>query len=577
MVVVQKDVVGIKGEKVTLDEFLVFLFGDEEGYVYAPYKLSTGAFHKDWYKYPEDRDSGVMDYHLVNQSTHSDQYMSPVLFNSKDTKDFKLSNVVWCDFDEGIPDELGDFPRSSIRVSSSNNSQKEHWYWKLSEPCRSHGDLERYNKQLAYALGADKGCWNFNRVLRPIETLNYKYTPPASVSLVETTETVLDTYVLDMLPKVSETLSEPLTWTPVPMMNLPRLNQKTMEFWLTEKDEGVRSQALTSLAISCVEQGLTIDQTMTYIEDADRRWGKFVGRADREQRLQAIVGYAQNITRQTSNTQAEEEQRDGKTLLNRGTDRSVSEGPQPLNKFIAHKFNVDWVIYGLLHSQGLAIIASPPGVGKTQFSTNLLLSIGCGKTFLDWVVTRPRKVLFLSLEMTQPELKQYIDKMLLDFSEEERDLLNQNVYFVSRQAFRLNSEKNQQTLLEWLDEIGPEGLFIDSLSRCVGGDLEKGEIDAVFDFLNKEVRDKRGCFLWFVHHNRKANFNQKQPKKLEDLYGSQYIGAYASSVIGLWKIDDNELEVNCLKIWFTKPFPTFRMSRTNNLTFQKRREILGWQ
>lgn len=559
----------------SIDEFLIFLFGEEEGYVYAPYKRNDGAFIQDWYKWPEDAE--YIPYYFDDHSITGDQYLAPALFSSTNTSDFLLSNVVWCDFDEGTPTELGDFPKASIAVSSSNNTDKQHWYWRLQTPVRTAEDLERYNKQLAYALGADRGCWNFSRVLRPIGTLNHKYTPSSPVSFLETSETVLDGYLLGMLPKVSETISEPSMWTYIEFQQRPILTGKTLEFWLTDKEQGTRSQALTSLAISCVEQGLNKDITMSYLQDADDRWGKFVGRADREQRLQAIVGYAESVAYRNRDTQQKEDGKAKETLLSRGSDRSVSEGPQSINKFIAHKFNVDWVIYGLLHSQGLAIIASPPGVGKTQFSTNLLLSIGCGKTFLDWVVTRPRKVLFLSLEMTQPELKQYIDKMLLEFTEEERELLNENVYFVSRQAFRLNSPTNQEKLLQWLDDVQPEGLFIDSLSRCVGGDLEKGEIDAVFDFLNREVRDKRNCFLWFVHHNRKANFNQKQPKKLEDLYGSQYIGAYASSVIGLWKIDDNELEVNCLKIWFTKPFPTFRMTRTNNLTFQKRREVLGWQ
>lgn len=549
----------------TTDEFLMFLFGEEEGYVYAPYKRSDGVFVKDWYKWPEDRE--YIPYYFDDHSISGDQYIAPALFSRADTKAFKSSNVVWCDFDEGTPNELGDFPRPSLRISSSDSSQKEHWYWRLTKFCTTYGDLERYNKQLAYALGADRGCWNFSRVLRPVSTLNHKYSPPASVSSLESSETILDTYVLDMLPKVSESFSEPLTWAPIALDSLPRLSNKTMDFWQTRKLTGERSQALTSLAISCVEAGLTTDQAMTYIEDADRRWGKYAGRADRNERLQAIYAYAQSTARGTISDRTKT---DGKIP-------GIEDGPQSINKFIAHKFNVDWVIHGLLHSQGLAIIASPPGVGKTQFSTNLLLSIGCGKTFLDWVITRPRKVLFLSLEMTQPELKQYIDKMLLEFTEEERILLEENVYFVSRQAFRLNSDKNQKMLLEWLDKVKPEGLFIDSLSRCVGGDLEKGEIDAVFDFLNREVRDKRNCFVWFVHHNRKANFNQKQPKKLEDLYGSQYIGAYASSVIGLWKIDDNELEVNCLKIWFTKPFTTFRMTRTTNLTFVKKREVLGWQ
>lgn len=560
----------------TIDEFLVFLFGEEEGYIYAPYKRTSGQFIQDWFKWPEDQE--FISYHLLNHSVDADQYLSPVLFSSQNTKDFKLSHVVWCDFDEGIPDELGDFPRASIRVSSSDNTEKEHWYWKLSGPIRSSGDLERYNRQLAYALGADKGCWNFSRVLRPIGTLNYKYVPPAPVSLVETSETVLDTYVLDMLPKVSETLSEPLSYTLMSVLEVQKSKapvsvstESLNSFWefFYRNDHADRSTALTSTAIRAVELGMNTSEVMSLLTDADDRWGKFIGRADREQRLAAIYTYAQSI--QGHGKPGLQDDRSSQRILGRDS------GPQRINEFIAHKFNVDWVIYGLLHSQGLAIIASPPGVGKTQFSTNLLLSIGCGKTFLDWVVTRPRKVLFLSLEMTQPELKQYIDKMLLEFTEEEKELLDQNVYFVSRQAFRLNSEKNQQILLGWLDEVQPEGIFIDSLSRCVGGDLEKGEIDAVFDFLNREVRDKRNCFIWFVHHNRKANFNQKQPKKLEDLYGSQYIGAYASSVIGLWKIDDNELEVNCLKIWFTKPFTTFRMTRTNNLTFQKKKDVLGWQ
>src|ERR1044071_7136098 len=98
--------------------------------------------------WPEDQEA--MSFHLADNAMGADQYLAPALFSRPDTQAFKLSNVVWCDFDEGIPDELGDFPKASLRVSSSDNDQKEHWYWRLAEPCRISGDLERYNKQLAY-------------------------------------------------------------------------------------------------------------------------------------------------------------------------------------------------------------------------------------------------------------------------------------------------------------------------------------------------------------------------------------------------------------------------------------------
>ncbi len=530
----------------TISDFLHLLYGDEHGY----------EFEKYWYQWPSDELFMVED--LLFDITNMDVYLSPVLFNSKNTQDFKVSNVVWVDFDDGTPHQLGDFPSPAIIVSSSNNDRKQHWYWRLDRPCRDSKDLERYNKQLAYALDGDKGCWNFGRVLRPPFTLNHKYSPPASVSLVELSDRSIDTYVFKVLPDPLGILSETFKYTPtgLPLIIPSGANAAFFTFMMEPKIDGERHTALTSVAITCIESGLDRNRTMDYLINCDDRWGKYVGRSDREERLKQIVLYAEKKLEVPWLTEVKEDK--------------LENDPQSIDKFIGHKFNVEWVLDGLLHCQGLGIVTSPPGVGKTQFSLNLALSIASGTGFLHWKVNRPRKILFLSLEMMQPELKFYLDQMLEEYP--NKDLLNENVHLVARQAFRLNSHSNQQRLLQWLDEIKPEGIFIDSLSRCVGGDLEKGEIDAVFDFINSEIRDKRKCFVWFVHHNRKGNFNQQQPKKLEDMYGSQYIGAYASSVIGLWK-NAGEIEVNCLKVWLSAPFRSFLMQRTDNLTFTARKPL----
>lgn len=551
------------------EEFLCQLFGIETGYVYAPIK-HLDDFQQYWYRWPKEKDEMLTI--MADAHTVADCYISPVLWNSEDLTDFKLSNVVWCDFDDGLPSQYGDFPGPSIRVASNSTLEKEHWYWRLKSPCRDRTVLERYNKKLAYALGADRGCWNYGRILRPIDTLNHKYSPPSPVSLQAVSDSRIDEHVFSALPSVPDSVGDDVKF-PYQLQHLPSvvpkyaLSPTFWEFFSSPKGDGERHNALTSVAMTCVEKGMTRDEAMTFLFDADNRWKKYVGRRDREHRLQSILLYAeQNIQRSRGNSRSELSDRSTSGEREIGLD-GFAKGPRPFSEFVRHKFHVDWVIENLIHKQGLAVVAAPPGIGKTQFSLNLALNIAAGKDFLNWTVTKPRRVLFLSLEMMQPELKFYLDKMAAGFTKEEKDAFDKNCWFLARQAFRLNSEANQRKLLEWIDRLQPEGIFIDSLSRCVGGDLEKGEIDTVFDFLNKEVRDQRGCFVWFVHHNRKANAFQKQPKKLEDLYGSQYIGAYASTVLGLWKITNTEIEVNCLKVWLSSPFKSFIMERSPNLTF----------
>lgn len=565
-----------------IDEFLSELFGDHTGYVYSPIKRADdGEFVQYWYQWPQEK--GELEADIFVRAGNSDVYLSPVLWKHKNLspESFKLSNVVWCDFDKGLPGELGDFPNPRLRVSSSNSPQKEHWYWRLTEPEKDPKALERHNRQLTYVLGADKGCWNFGRVLRPIGTLNHKYQPPAPVSLRGRTEDTVDGHVFSALPNADWDPSDYDGFT-YRLLDLPSiLSRYTLspEFWdffSSPKGDGERHTALTSVAMTCVEKGMTRDEAMTFLFDADNRWRKYVGRRDRERRLQSILRYAEKSLgslQDGTGTRINSLRAEARASVREESTLQYAEGPRPFGEFVKHQFHVDWVIEGLIHRQGLAIVAAPPGIGKTQFSLNLALSIASGKPFLNWKVTKPRRVLFLSLEMMQPELKFYLDKMASEYTDEERDAFDKNCWFLARQAFRLNSEANQKLLLEWIDRLQPEGIFIDSLSRCVGGDLEKGEVDTVFDFLNREVRDRRGCFIWFVHHNRKANALQKQPKKLEDLYGSQYIGAYASTVVGLWKITNHEIEVNCLKVWLSKPFTSFIAERTPELTFKTRKAI----
>jgi hypothetical protein len=75
-----------------------------------------------------------------------------------------------------------DKPQPGIRVASSLG--KEHLYWPLNQELEPE-EAEQLNKQVTYAIGADKGGWDLGQVLRIPGTRNYKYEDTPVVELVE--------------------------------------------------------------------------------------------------------------------------------------------------------------------------------------------------------------------------------------------------------------------------------------------------------------------------------------------------------------------------------------------------------
>jgi hypothetical protein len=89
--------------------------------------------------------------------------------------------VLWVDCDgDASAHALACFdPRPSIVIGSGSGSNR-HAYWPLAEPLDREA-LERANRRLAFALGADLACAGAASILRPPGTHSYKHTPPAPV------------------------------------------------------------------------------------------------------------------------------------------------------------------------------------------------------------------------------------------------------------------------------------------------------------------------------------------------------------------------------------------------------------
>lgn len=126
--------------------------------------------------------------------------------------------VAWADCDgaEAVGALRRFRPRPSMVVASGSGCNR-HAYWFLGEPVEI-GELERANKRLAVALGADLASTDAARILRPAGSLAFKAGPPVPVGLL-----LLDLCRRLSLAELVGGLPEPLTEpSPVRRVLAPR-------------------------------------------------------------------------------------------------------------------------------------------------------------------------------------------------------------------------------------------------------------------------------------------------------------------------------------------------------------------
>jgi hypothetical protein len=92
--------------------------------------------------------------------------------------------VLWADYDgENAVATVADFePAPAILIRSGTGSNC-HAYWPLLKPL-ARGELERANRRLAHALGADPASADAARILRVPGTLSHKHDPPTAVDAI---------------------------------------------------------------------------------------------------------------------------------------------------------------------------------------------------------------------------------------------------------------------------------------------------------------------------------------------------------------------------------------------------------
>jgi hypothetical protein len=102
-------------------------------------------------------------------------------------EDIAPTALLWadCDGPEAFAALLAFTPAASA-IIASGGADRAHAYWALTSPLGVE-QLERCNRRLAAALGADARCADAARVLRVPGTRNFKTRPPRPVELLRST------------------------------------------------------------------------------------------------------------------------------------------------------------------------------------------------------------------------------------------------------------------------------------------------------------------------------------------------------------------------------------------------------
>lgn len=185
---------------------------------------------------------------------------------------------------------------------------------------------------------------------------------------------------------------------------------------------------------------------------------------------------------------------------------------------------------GVLWSAGEPLmLVGPPGAGKTTIAQQVVLGrVGLRDTVLGQpVVPGYERVLYLAMDRPL-QIARSFRRMV---SEEDRDRLDDRL-LVWRGPLPFALADDPKALRRMAQEHDADSIVIDSLK-----DLEPAlESPEGGNRVNSAVQEcvAEGIEVASLHHQRKAQGDNKKPKSLADVYGSVWLTAGAGSVVLIW-------------------------------------------
>lgn len=330
-----------------------------------------------------------------------------------------------------------------------------------------------------------------------------------------------------------------------------------------------RSAAMSELAYIGAELGWSDGQIATMLYDADDRWGKYVGRHDRDRRIVDFVNRARQKHGYNSLDNV-----DLTTMIQSANQSAGVLGDSKLvygyQEFVDAEFKIEWILDGLLAQAGFGLITGYPGTGKTQLSIALAAHLALGeKKFLKWDnLAGSKKVMFLSLEMGAAPLNHFMGTIGKGYKDKKS--LDRNFLVAPfGTPIYLDSQEGQVFFDQLMNDHMPDVVVIDSLQKISSKELTDEQAVKTLVHYLATVRSKYQCSMVMIHHNRKKpNDGQKKGVELSDIYGSTYITTDVDFAMSLKIVEGDLLQLDVLKNRLGPTIDPFQITRNpDNLSF----------
>ena len=493
------------------------MWGEEEGYVFLPYKTGSRWVESEAYNWPGDAQK--IEDHVERHGDQHDQYYCPNLFSKPERRREYVKKPKWlyADLDSVDPRKIDLKPNLAVQSSPGRHQG----LWRLARPLTPEKH-ETYNRRLTYAIGADKGGWDLTQVLRVPGTRNHKYPGKVKVRLRWSSNgkftlvkirsyldgierNLADVQILDatdlLLPAESADSIRKRIWK--------ALDIRARELLGTTETPGIgdRSDRLWELECRLLEAGLDPEEVFVVVKGSV--WNKFEGRRDSDVQLwrevqKAHLHVGSVIPSSVASTGNGVTRARPRLLTYSDLLGSAIREPE-------------WAIedWWTLGSHG--VIAGLPKSYKSLVSTDMAVSLASETPFLGEYSINPKAVgpvLVVQQENSLPIVRDRLLKishsrgLQIGSSSVEGDNIvvfqsppSIPLIFYNDFGFDMTMPDDQEAIEQTIREEGIKTIFFDPLYLMIGGADENSakEIRPVLQWLLR-IRNLYNCAVVVIHH-----------------------------------------------------------------------------
>lgn len=585
-----------------LGQFFDYIWGREhEGKVYVPVIEKGKRLRKFMLNWPQER-AAVVRHVLHHNALGNDVYYAPSLFKkeepgeqpSPEKEHFLGTSVVWADFDGNAPDDWADkcqeigIPEPTLVIKSSVEGH-EHVYWKLDDFHTNLEAIEDINRAVAYRLGGDTSGWDINQLLRPPYTSNFGYKfsaheevrkpwyqgEPAPVEITKARAEAINLDSVALLGSPEKAALHQITLGEIPPMEdvlaLGKWSAEFLKVFKYDKQQAAeaspdkRSGTLMRLAYLAAEHGMSDEQMYAILDNADRRWEKYIQRSkagrhkiflDTIARARAKVGYLSD----------EDMTLDG--LLN----SAPLDDPLAVydfQTFVNLDIKVDWYFDGLIAREGMGLITGQSGVGKSQLAFQFGISAASGLDVLGWKnVAGETKVMIFSLEMAKPSLHLFLKTMAGQYADYMPQLSRNLTVVPLGVSMHVDKPMAQQYMDNLMTQYKPDLVIIDSLQRTASKELTDELVaKAMMEFYIGFKARHKVSLLSVTHDRKKSNDSSPMSDDIGDTYGSQFIIAEQDMILRVRGTGSDIVNISHPKSRLAATRPPFAAKRNEFLQY----------